>query len=105
MTINVYDSEDRVIKVAEAKKIDLRFGAVRAIMELLNIESIDNTSELLKTTYAAWDQLVVVLAQVFPDMEYSDWENVKLKELMPVIYEIVKYSFGEILKLPKDPKN
>ena len=38
-------------------------------------------------------------------MKYEDWDHVKLKELMPVIIGILKYSFGEILTIPKDPKN
>ena len=105
MKINVYDDNDNIVKVAEAKVIDLKFGTIRSLMELLNIDNVDYTGELLKMIYSAWDQIVVILDQCFPTMEYGDWDNVKLKELVPVMVEIMKFSFGEILKVPKDSKN
>ena len=103
--INVYDKKGKVVKTAEAQSADLTFGAIRKIMELLNIESVGSTTQLLATVYGAWDELVKVLSQCFPDMERDDWENVKMKELMPVVIGIIKHSFAEILTIPKDPKN
>ena len=105
MKINVYDDNDNIVKVAEAKVIDLKFGTIRSLMELLNIDSVEDTGELLKTIYGAWDQIVAILDKCFPTREYGDWENVKLKELVPVLVEILKFSFSEILKVPKDSKN
>lgn len=105
MKINVYDEKGNVAKTCSAEMIDLEFGAVRSIMEILNIESISDTSDILKTVYSAWDQLVRILSQCFPEMEYEDWNHVKLKELLPVIVGILKYSFAEILTIPKDSKN
>ena len=46
-----------------------------------------------------------VLNRCFPDMEPEDWEHVKVKELLPVVLNILKASFTEILSIPKDPKN
>ena len=105
MEIKVYDESGAVIKTSTAEMIDLEFGAVRSIMEILNIESIANTGDLLHTVYEAWDQLIKILNRCFPDMEYDDWDHVKVKELMPVIIGILRYSFEEILSIPKDPKN
>ena len=105
MEIKVYDESGAVIKTSTAEMIDLEFGAVRSIMEILNIESISNTGDLLHTVYEAWDQLIKILNRCFPDMEYDDWDHVKVKELMPVIIGILRYSFEEILSIPKDPKN
>ena len=103
--INVYDSKGKVKKTATAEPADLTFGAIRKIMELLNIEKADSTAQLLGTVYGAWDELTKILSQCFPDMEQEDWENVKMKELMPVMIGIIKHSFAEILTIPKDPKN
>ena len=105
MEIRVYDENGKVTKTCKAEMIDLEFGAVRSIMEILNIDSVANTGELLHTVYSAWDQLIKILNKCFPDMKYDDWDHVKLKELMPVIIGILKYSFGEIMTIPKDPKN
>lgn len=104
-TIKVYDNDNNVIKTSEAVDAELKFGAVRSIMRLLNIDDINDTAELLKTIYSAWEQLTVILTQCFPDMTESDWDNVKLDELIPVIVGILRASFGKILTIPNDSKN
>ena len=105
MIINVYDDEGNVIKTCEAVSVKLKFGAIRSLMELLNVENIENSTELLKTIYSAWEELISILNKCFPEMEYEDWDNVELNELIPVTVDILKYSFGEILNIPRDSKN
>ena len=105
LTINVYDDEGNVIKTCEAVSVKLKFGAIRSLMELLNVENIENSTELLKTIYSAWEELITILNKCFPNMEYEDWDNVELNELIPVTVDILKYSFGEILNIPRDSKN
>ena len=105
LTLNIYDENDNVIRTEEARFIDLRFGTVRSLMELLNVENINDTAQLLKTVYSAWDQVTGILSKVFPDMTEGDWENVKLSELMPLLVGILKGSFVEILAIPTDQKN
>ena len=102
MEVKVYDDKGQVLKTCKAEPIDLEFGAVRSIMELLNIESIESTTDLLKSVYEAWEQLTKILSRCFPDMEYADWDHVKMKELMPVLVDIIRYSFKEILIIPKE---
>ena len=88
--INVYDNEGNVIKTSTAVDCDLKFGAVRKIMALLEIDDIDDVSTLLKTVYGAWDQLTKVLSECFPDMTDDDWDNVKVNELIPVTVALVR---------------
>jgi hypothetical protein len=38
-------------------------------------------------------------------MKDEDWDNVKVSELIPVILEILKYSFTQMLSIPTDSKN
>lgn len=104
-TLNVYDNENNIVKTCEAVDADLKFGAIRSIMKLLNIDDIDDTAQLLKTVYSAWEQLTAILSQCFPDMKEEDWNNVKLEELIPVIVGILRTSFGKILTIPSDSKN
>lgn len=105
LKINVYDDNDEIIKEAEAKVIDLRFGTVRSLVELLNVEDIDDTAELLKKVYSAWGQITKILTKVFPTMEEADWDNVKLSELIPILVVIMKSSFVQMLAIPADSKN
>lgn len=102
LILNVYDDDDKIIKTAEAKLIDLRFGTIRSLMEMLNIEDVNDTSELLKKVYAAWNQLTKILERVFPEIEGDDWDGVKLSELMPIIILILKSSFVHLMQIPTD---
>lgn len=102
LVLNIYDDEDNVVKTSEAKIIDLRFGTVRNLMELLNVDDIDDTSELFKTVFGAWSQLTKLLDKVFPDVDADDWENVKLSELIPILVFILKSSFIQMLDIPTD---
>lgn len=104
-SINVYDNENKVVKTCSAVDASLKFGAIRSIMKLLKIDDINDTGALLKVIYDAWEQLTDILTQCFPDMTESDWDNVRLDELVPVVVGILKVSFGKILTIPSDSKN
>ena len=104
-TINVYDKERNIIKTSTAVDCNLRFGSVRKIMALLDMDDINDTTALLKTIYGAWDQTTQVLSECFPDMQDEDWDNVYLADLVPVVVGIAKASIAKILQMPSDSKN
>lgn len=105
VTLNIYDDENKVVKTVKAELVELKFGSIRSLMKLLNIEDINDTAQLLKTVYGAWEQLTKVLNGCFPDMTDEDWDNVKVSELIPTIMSIFKYSFSQMLTIPQDSKN
>ena len=100
--LNVYDDNNKVIKTCEAQLIEFRFGVVRKLMKTLQIDDVNNTTQLLKTVYEAWDQLTTILNKCFPDMTDEDWDNVKISELIPVLVAIMKFSFLMMLSIPVD---
>lgn len=101
LKITVYDENDNVMKECTAQTVDIRFGQVSAIMELLDVESVEDTMQLIKVVRKAWKQLIRILSKIFPDMEEDDWDNVSLKELLPVLVMILKDSFREMMTIPK----
>lgn len=103
--INVYDKEKKIIKTCTAIDCDLRFGSVRKIMALLDLDDINDTTALLRTIYGAWDQTTKVLSECFPDMLEEDWDNVYINELVPVVVGIAKASLAKIFEVPSDSKN
>lgn len=105
LKLNVYDEEDRVIKTVEAHFVDIRFGTIQKLLKILEIEDVENSSELLKLLYGSWKAVTKVLTMVFPDMTEEDWDGVKLSELLPVVMGILKGSFVELLSIPTDSKN
>lgn len=101
LEITVYDDNDQVIKTCTANTVDLRFGQVASMMELLEIESVNDSVELMRTVNKAWKELTKILTKIFPEMEDDDWSNVKISELLPVVVMILKSSFAEMMKIPK----
>lgn len=105
LTLNIYDNKGKVVKTVDAQLVQLKFKTVRTIMEILNIESVDNTVDLLKTLYAAWDEIKEILVEIFPDATLEELDNTNLNELLPLVVSIVKYSFAEVLSIPTNSKN
>lgn len=106
LTINVYDDQGKeVVKTCKSNTYDLMFGTVMTLMELLKIEELDDKIQMLKTVHGAWDEIKNVLSDVFSEMTDDDWKHVKVKELLPVIIEIAKFSVSEMFSIPTDSKN
>lgn len=103
--LNVYDDENNIVKTSTAEVMELKFGSIRSLMKLLNVDDINDTAQLLKVVYGAWEQLTKILNGYFPDMTDEDWDNVKMSELIPVLMTILKYSFTQMLTIPTDSKN
>lgn len=105
LKLNVYDEEDNIVKTVTAEAMELRFGSIRSLMKLLNIDDINDTAQLLKVVYGAWEQLTKILNGCFSEMTEEDWDNVKISELIPVVMNILKFSFTQMLTIPTDSKN
>lgn len=105
LKLNVYDDENKVVKTATAEVMEIKFGSIRSLMKLLNIDDINDTAQLLKVVYGAWEQLTKILNGCFPEMTDEDWDNVKVSELVVVLVAILKYSFTQMLSIPTDSKN
>lgn len=103
LILKIYDDSGKnVVKTYESTTYDLMFGTVQKLMELLKIEEIDNQVEMLKTVYGAWEEIKTVLSGVFPDVTSEEWKNVKVKELLPLIIGIAKYSVSEMFTIPTE---
>lgn len=96
---------ETIEKTRTAETVELEFGTIRNLMGLLDIEDVNDTTQLLRKVNGAWEEITSVLSDCFPDMEDEDWDHVKLKELIPVTLSILKSSFAEILSIPNDSKN
>ena len=83
--LNIYDNDDNVVRTTEARLISLRFGVIRSLMELLNIDNVDNTMDLLKTVYEAWDEIKDILQKIFPDVSIEELDNTHIDELVPFL--------------------
>lgn len=102
IVLKVYDKNGNVAKESAAIQADIMFGTVRKLMRLFRVDELNNTAQLFKAVVGAWDEVTGILSECFPDITEEDWDNVKLKELVPAIVSILGDSFSEILTIPKE---
>ena len=104
--INVYEDDMKTVKKeVAAELIDIPFGVIRRFMSLFQIKDFDNKSEVLNVVSASWGEVTRLLTMIFPTMTDDDFDTVKMRELINVVMDVLKYSFGEMLNVPVDPKN
>ena len=100
--LNIYDEDDKVIKKVHARALSTRFGTIRRIAEIMQFESLENTSDYLKKAFGAWSALTKTLEMLFPDMTDEDWDGVRTEELVPLLMKIEKFSVEQALLIPTD---
>ena len=106
ITLKVYDENfDTIKKECKAKMVVVPFGLIRKLMTLFDVEKLDDTTQILNVVMSSWDTVVSLLDRVFPDMEENDWDYVDTKELVQIIFSLLKFAFAEMVNIPTDPKN
>lgn len=104
--LTVYEADmETVKKECTANMVKVPFGLIRKLMKLFNVEKLDDTTQILNTIMNSWEDVTGLLDRIFPDVSAEDWDCVDTKELVKVIYSLVKYTFKEMLNIPTDPKN
>lgn len=96
ITVNVYADNGEIVKTCKARTASIKFGTIRALMRLLNVEKMEDTSEMLGAIYDAWGEVIRLLNDCFPEMENEDWDNVPVSEVLSVLLGIIKSSFSEM---------
>lgn len=106
LTIKVYEKDGKtVMKECEGETCDFMFGTIRKLMKLFEVDKMENNTQVLSAITDAWEEVTTILGECFPDMQPEDWDNVKVKELIPVILAILKSSIAEMLQIPSESKN
>lgn len=106
LKLKVYENDMKTVKKeCTAQTVEVPFGAVRRLMRLFDIDSKNNNADILKTIISAWDSVVSILDNVFPEMNEEDWDFVSTKELAAVVYKLIQAALADLTQIPKDPKN
>lgn len=105
LTLQVKDKKGEVIKVVEANTFDIYFSTIDNLMQLLDINEDISSFALLKKISTAWGEVTSLLGEIFPDMTDEDWKFVRINDLVPIVLQVVKYTFLEIMTIPSDSKN
>ena len=101
LTLNIYDENGNLVRVAEGHVPRIKF----ALMEILNISDSTSTFDVLKNVYDAWDKVTGLLGTMFEDVTAEEWDNVDVSDLVPLTLGIMRHAMEKMNGVPTDPKN
>lgn len=103
ITLHIYDKSGKnLVKMYEAQPYELPFGTIRTLMGIIKVEDMSNQGELIKVIASAWNEVIDVLNNVFPDCTEDEWNMVKTKEVLRVIIGIAKFAISDIFVIPTE---
>jgi len=108
LLLNIYDPETKVItKQYKAESVDIMFGTIEDLIEIIDIDKLseNNDTELTKIILMSIKKVKPLLKEVFTGLTDEELKNTKIKELIPLFIDIVKYMFTEIQGLGGNSKN
>lgn len=104
MILKIYDEKgEHIVNTYEARKCDLMFGTIMRFMEFFKIGQIEDTREMLKVVYSSWTEIMSVLNEIFPNVSEEEWKRVKVKDIVPLLINVLKFIASELGSIPKDP--
>lgn len=106
ITLKVYEEDMITVKKkCTAEMVKIPFGTIRKLMQLFNVDSASDTSAIMNIVMGSWTSVISILDRIFPDITEEDWDTVDTKELIQVIYQLLKNVAAEFMSIPTDPKN
>lgn len=104
--LNIYNPQTKLIaKQYTAETVDIMFGTIEDIIDIIDIEKLDSDMEWAKVIAVAMKKLKPLLKEVFTGVTDEELKNTKIKELVPLFISIFKYMMTEIKGLGNDSKN
>lgn len=105
LKLNIYAKDGKTIeKTYKAKDYNVSFGVIRKFMKLMNIDKLENKTEVLSLVMGAWEQFEVVLSGFFPDVQEEEWDRVSLEEIVDLVMNIAMNIVSKIAKIPTQKK-
>lgn len=92
LTLNIYSKDDKSIieKRYTAESYDLMLGTVEDIMQLIDVDKMNDNTEITKLVIKGYSKLKPFIKDVFNGVTDDELNRVKVKELIPTFIEIFK---------------
>lgn len=105
LKLNIYANDGKTVeKTYTAKEYTVTFGVVRKFMKLIDIEKIEDKTELLNIIVGAWSEFESVLSGYFPEVKEEEWDRVSLEEIVDLIIDIAMDIVSKVAKIPTQKK-
>ena len=99
MTLNIYEKNE-LVKTYKSESYDLMLGTVEDFMQIIDIDKINDNTEVAKMLVKCYGQIKPLLKDIFDGVTDEELNHVKVKELIPVVVEIFA-SIMESLNITK----
>ena len=98
LKLNIYNGKE-IEKTYVSEEIDIMFGTVEELLEVINFDNLKDENEVVKVVIATLKNLKPFLKQIFDGLTDEEIKRTKVKELVPLFVKIVKYSVDELKSL------
>lgn len=92
LSLNIYSAADKKVieKTYTAESYDLMLGTVEDIMQLIDVDKMNDNTEITKLVIKGYSKLKPFIKDVFNGVTDDELNRVKVKELIPTFIEIFK---------------
>lgn len=111
LKLNIYEGRE-IKKTYTANEYDIMFGTVEDLIQLIDIDNLKGgvndtdfigaVAQLLK---GGFNEIKTILIELFPDVTEDELRNTKMKEVIQLIVDLVRYGFSEMMLGAKNSKN
>ena len=95
LKLNIYNGKS-IEKTYVAEEIDIMFGTVEDLLDVINFDNLKDENEVVKVVIATLKNLKPFLKQIFDGLTDEEIKRTKIKELVPLFVKIVTYSIEEL---------
>lgn len=99
LKLNVYKGR-QVEKTYIADSYDIMFGTIEDIIGVIDLDALTNQKNDADFVRAVggvivkgFDQLKPLLMDIFPELTEEELRRTRVKELVPLVMDVIKYSF------------
>ena len=98
LKLNIYNGKS-IEKTYVAEEIDIMFGTVEDLLDVINFDNLKDENEVVKVVIATLKNLKPFFKQIFDGLTDEEIKRAKVKELVPLFVKIVTYSIEELKSL------
>ena len=98
LKLNIYNGKT-IEKTYVSDEIDIMFGTVEDLLDVIDFDNLNDEKEVVKVVIKTLNNLKPFLKQIFDGLTDDEIKRTKVKELVPLFVDIVKYTMDELKAL------
>ena len=95
LKLNIYKGKT-IEKTYKAETFDIMFGTVEDLLNIIDLEKLNNDTEIAKLVIKVFPLLKPLLKDVFEGVTDDELRRTKIKELIPLFVDIFVFALKEL---------